>query len=442
MRGHAVWAFVGFLLSAVIATVPTQPRAQAPPQTDTTPCDNKKLCIGVRSYARPFSYKPEAKREIATDGTFGPLAKLGYTGYIVRICDAVLKEMTLDVGDGSEHLKYTDIGVFDVDVYNSDVDLYNSDVDLYNSDVDLYNSDVDLYNSDVDLYNSDVDLYNSDVDLYNSTEGASTTADGPRFNGMGQKFDILCDPATISNERRSGLTVSSPLFLTGISYITPPQEPIPRNACANDLSLIGIVRGTNAATHGLKTLIKAHELPQFEKELTDYLKGMKPCEDNNPSVEDNNPSVEDNNPSVEDNKPSVEDNNPSVEDNKPNKPLVWDYINHKKAAEAFCKNEIFYYVGDLEVITENARANPGCDYENGSQTYTTDRYAIFGKPITDSNPLERRLRVARFFEILGRKTVFTPSILDDAFKSTFYGMQPSEKLDVFYQSIRGIPEQR
>ena len=368
MRGYAVWAFVGFLLSAVIATVPTHPRAEVRPQTDTTSCKDKKLCIGVRSYARPFSYKPTAKREIVTDGTFGPLAKLGYTGYIVRICDAVLKEMTLDVGDDSEHLQYTDIGVFDVDSYNI-------------------------------------------PESASATE--PPTADGPRFNGMGQEFDILCDPATISNERRSGLTVSSPLFLTGISYITPPRQSAPRNACAQDRSLIGVVRGTNAVTHGLKTLVKAHELPEFEKELTDYLKGRKPCEDEN-------------------NEPHKDESD---------EPLVKVFINHEDAAKAFCNNKFFYYVGDLEVIIENARAISGCDYENGSQTYTTDRYAIFGKPISDDD-IERRLRVARFFEILGRKTVFTPSILDDAFNSTFYGMQPSEKLDVFYQSIRGIPDQR
>ncbi|MER8394944.1 hypothetical protein NKH10_24000 [Mesorhizobium sp. M1340] len=53
---------------------------------------------------------------------------------------------------------------------------------------------------------------------------------------------------------------------------------------------------------------------------------------------------------------------------------------------------------------------------------------------------DRKLLVARFFEILSQKTVFNPSILDKAFSDTFQGVSPSRKLEIFYWSVRGERE--
>ncbi|PWW01987.1 extracellular solute-binding protein (family 3) [Hoeflea marina] len=314
-------------------------------------CDGKLLCIGVRSDARPFSYIPDASRvskSVATDGPRGPLTRAGYTGYMIQICDAVLAEMVLESNSDTK-LTFDDIGIFDIDRNRND-------------------------------------------------------QSGTRFNDLGIHFDILCDPATITNDRRVGLTVSPPLFLTGISYVTLKDSPLPKSACQNPSKpLIGLVGGTTAESRGIRALVDAGELPRYETELVNYLRGIATC--------------------------------PSE-----SKPRVKSYGNHSDAAKAFCESSFDYYIGDLEIITENIKTIPGCSYTNGTQTYTNDRYAIFGKAIAQQQKdeyLKRELSIAQFFEILSQKTIFTPSILDKAFSDTFQNVRPSKKLEVFFWSIRG-----
>ena len=343
-------------------------------------CRDKKLCIGVRSQARPFSYLPSARHEVPSDAARGPLRDQGYTGYIIRICDAVLAEMLLNPGFAGE-MKREDIGVHDIDK--------------------------------------------------NVT---------PRFDGgLGKHFDILCDPATITNERRDNYMISPPLFLTGVSYITREKSIAPARACSgtNEKSLIGVVGRTTAPTRGIKSLIDAGELPRFRKELISYLRNRSACSE---QQNDDNASDEDR----AQKKGSVTIVGP-----------VRIYQTHVKAAEAFCepndKHAFHYYVGDLEIITEHVRAIPGCDYDDGTQTYTNDRYAVFGKAIEkadagedkekiDSETRDRVLRMARFFQILSEKAVFNPSILDKAFSDTFPDAKPSRKFELFLWSVRGERE--
>ncbi|NIY76884.1 amino acid ABC transporter substrate-binding protein [Thalassospira sp. HF15] len=477
------WLICISLLTFVSAAGPSVSKAQTSSSQATSDCKGKKLCIGVRSHARPFSFKPESGSEIITDGTHGPLARKGYTGYMVRICDAALKEMTLNIGDDEEILAYSDIGVVDIDT-------------------------------------------RIETGKKNVTFETTPGLDGSRLSYLGQDFDILCDPATITNDRRSDFTVSAPLFLTGVSYITLAGENrsgAPLTACSTDHNLIGVVKGTNTS-YAIQALANTNELPSYKKEINTYLNGSEVCTRTlsiyqtfkndeqaakalcegkvayiaDPSEElqkeitnsdncieptsakyakylvnasnaiqsrNNQPChrryplvgivVAEKDPASKTEARIKEAQIPSPAANgqkstltgketcKPDQPLVRSFNNHKEAAKAFCQGEIFYYVGDLEIITANAQAVAGCNYENGSQTYTTDRYAIFGKTIEQNKSgvkiqdPERRLRVAQFFEILSRKTVFTPSILDAAFESTFHGRDPSERLADFYESIRG-----
>jgi len=477
---RCIWLICIGLLTFLSAAGSSGSNAQTSSSHTTTDCKEKKLCIGVRSHARPFSYKPETNSEIITDGTYGPLARKGYTGYMVRICDAALKEMTLNIGDEEEILAYSDIGVVDIDTR----------------------------------------IETDQKELASETKPG---LDRSRLSYLGQDFDILCDPATISNDRRSGFTVSAPLFLTGISYITLAGENrsgAPPAACSTDHNLIGVVKGTNTS-YAIKALANTNELPSYKKEINTHLNGGKtctrtisvyqtfesneqaakafcegkvpylanlskelkdkiadfenciatvsanylvntsyatesrynqPCHQRYPLVgiivakKDSVSKTEARIKEAQIPSPVANDRRSTLsgeETCKPDQPLVQAFKNHKEAAKAFCQGEVFYYVGDLEIITENAQAVAGCNYENGSQTYTTDRYAIFGKAIelessgSKIRDPERRQRVARFFEILSRKTVFTPSILDAAFESTFHGRQPSERLADFYENIRG-----
>ncbi|MEH6452258.1 MAG: hypothetical protein V7782_04370, partial [Psychromonas sp.] len=124
--------------------------------------------------------------------------------------------------------------------------------------------------------------------------------------------------------------------------------------------------------------------------------------------------------------------------------IVKNYKTHKEASEAFCKDnsEFAFYLGDREIITYSARNIPGCaaKIEGAGQTYSNDRYAIYGKLSYDEKSTTRDLRIARFFEILSQKVVIHPSVLDSAYENTFID-KPSPKLEAFYRNIRGPRQQ-
>jgi hypothetical protein len=187
--------------------------------------------------------------------------------------------------------------------------------------------------------------------------------------------------------------------------------PLPK--LCDDLSkpIIGLVGGTTAETEGLRALLNARELPNYRAAIVSYLNG-----------------------------PSVVDGTKKTPCKGDTAGRIKKYKNHAEAAKAFCDGAFLYYLGDLEIITANVKAIAGCDYDGGTRTYSNDRYAIFGDPRPDDSgsvPVERKLLVARFFETLTQKTVFSPSILDKAYMDTFDKATPSRKLSVFYWSVRG-----
>ncbi|WP_105381802.1 type 2 periplasmic-binding domain-containing protein [Neorhizobium alkalisoli] len=441
-------AFAASILLAVtlIPALPVTGAADDPAQA-------AKLAIGVRSKARPFSYRLPA-RVIESDSTRGPLSRTGYGGYIVRICDAALSEMLIGPSGGGQHLRLEDIIVYDIDQQ---------------------------------CY-ARPPADGREPQCEEVPDGVLNTPARSRFEALGTRFDILCDPATITNERRD-VIVSPPLFLTGISYLSRRNQPALENPCgdsipvaedpdgqpkalgtntstgANEvaiagkpaldgnrpngdaaaagtssrkLALIGLVGGTNAQSRGIKALIDARELPLFEEQLVKYLRQQSGT--------------------------LVPKDSPCGAKGE----LVHKYPNHEKAAKAFCDGIDFnYYVGDLEIIRTYAEAIPGCKFDNGIVTYTNDRYGIFGKAIGESTEVsgqpapdgsgaqrppprqagespsaDRKLLVARFFEIVAQKVVFNPSILDKAYNDTFPNQPQSRKLKLFYWAIRGerLPE--
>lgn len=361
------WLLAGIVLVAV----------QASEQALAAKCDEQtKLCIGVRSDARPFSYKSN----LPSDAPRGPLRRAGYTGYMIRICDAALAEMILEAGPSREPT-FDNIGIYDIDEADKTGNPETK---------------------------GDVAAATGIPTSRGGADKAEPSISETRFGDLGTRFDILCDPATITNERRDDFAVSPPLFLTGISYITRKGETPPEKACSqSEKPLIGLVGGTTAPSEGIKALLDAHELPRYEGALIDALRGNE--------------------------KSSCEEGTAS---------RIKRYEKHSDAAKAFCAGDFFYYLGDLEIITENVKTIPGCAYDNGTRTYTNDRYAVFGKarPAINQDDTSRRLLMARFFEILSQKVMFNPSVLDKAFSDTFPGVSPSRKLELFYWSVRGERE--
>lgn len=402
----------------------------------------KKLCIGVRSHSRPFSYEANRLLEVITHATPGPLGRAQYTGYVVKICDAVLTELIATRRD----LTIDDVGVFDIDKARRTARRAKLEGD----------TDAEAAGGGEETALEDA-VAHTDLDM--------------RFRGgVGNQFDILCDPATITNERRNGLILSAPIYLTGISYVTLAGRHPPAKPCESR-GLIGLVGDTTAQSRGLSALINSREVRQHRATLISVMNGQEVC------VQPDDPYAK-----LKGALPSEVDapqKSPNVLPVKagPERSPVRVYATHAEAALAFCNGDFHYYLGDLEIVRANAAVYPGCDTEDGIETFTEDRYAIFGRAIQrgaipraapldsaqvqqvsaraeDMDPppgavlpgafggtadAARKQLVADFFEILARKSLVYPSLMDQAYDETFRDAPKSEKLEAFFRIMRGNP---
>ena len=339
------------------STFPTEPpAAQSEPQ---------ELRIGVRKAARPFSYRAFTPRPNGeTDHAFapgtGPIGAEGYDGYMVYICDEVLKEMLIPRA-GMNGLHDFKVKVIDVD------------------------------------------------DMVIARREADDTTPFDRLDFLQTEIDILCDPATINAERAKRFAMSPPLFVTGVGYLKLKGERPPDRACRKNKALIGFVGATNAAQRGILTILNAGEWRNFRDTITAALRDGDNGTENCPA-------------------PAGVGGQGGI---------FWAGNTHDEVAKKFCDEEITYYVGDLEIIAEHARRHAGCQWSSGARSFTSDRYAIFAN-VPYSTP-EKAMLIGRFFEILNREIAGPASLLDRAFFATFGEAKRSQKLDIFFWSMRGTP---
>jgi len=354
--------FATAILSLTVMAGPGQSQDAA--STVAGAAEKPSLRIGVRSHARPFSYKStRAPKGLSISTGAGPIRARGYDGYLVYVCDEVLKQMLINQGD-APHFDASQIHVEDMD-----------------------------------------DLVAAERKRYPDAQ-----FEFDRLDLLGGKIDILCDPATINAERVKRFAVSPPLFIAGIGYLTLKDTVPPSSACRPDHALIGFVGATNAATSGIRTIVNAGEWRNVKDEVTAALrdtgagKGVCPP--------------------------------PNGIDGQGG--LFFAGDDHDDVAKRFCKGEVTYYIGDLEIITEHARAVPGCEFTSGAHSFTTDRYAIFSKIDYRADSPKAQL-ISRFYEVLNREIATSASLLDRAFIATFGETPKSQKLELFFWAMRGPP---
>ena len=181
------------------------------------------LRVGVREFARPFSYRPKPGNSPCPAVNLetiksGPLRQCGYEGYVVYICDEVLKSMAM-TDPAAAGLQFT-------------------------------------------------------VTAVSVEEATDAAKRGDRLEGLGRDFDILCDPATISRDRVRRFSVSAPVFATGIGYLQLP----PRDVFGTSLlpkCTVGVVGATNAMRHGLLKILAAGEWEKREAAILAHIKAGK-----------------------------------------------------------------------------------------------------------------------------------------------------------------------
>ncbi len=179
----------------------------------------------------------------------GPLRAAGYDGYMVYICDEVLKQMLISQ-DGAPKTSSGQIQVLNVD----------------------------------------------------KEMQAEEEPGADRFALLANgRIDILCDPASINRNRVRRFAVSPPLFLTGLGFLQLKAKPASagiESRCKNR-ALIGVVGSTNAADDGITAILRAGEWKQYRREVIDELRSGKQeatltirnCKEDEPPKEKKPPQV-------------------------------------------------------------------------------------------------------------------------------------------------------
>ena len=119
--------------------------------------------------------------------------------------------------------------------------------------------------------------------------------------------------------------------------------------------------------------------------------------------------------------------------------VVKSYPNHVALAQALCRGEIYYSVGDLEIVARALEAvtkneMPDCPAEVDPQVFSEERYGIFVHISPEMNQSDR-LAQAFLRQLSVEIHKGTDSALVRSFSDNFDRSRISRSLDLFFWSI-------
>ncbi|WP_425090756.1 hypothetical protein [Tropicimonas sp. S265A] len=251
------------------------------------------------------------------------------------------------------------------------------------------------------------------------------------------EIHVLCDPATINQERLAipSVMVSPPVYLSGIGVAEYDGRQWPYFwPCIG--SVVGVVQGTTAFG-AVKTIAEANGFgPTFSPFVERYLYNDVASPFQLPAEEVPNCNAQAQADSVALQKL---DDMATAYAARTAPPVVRDFSDHKSLATALCKGEIYYSVGDLEIIARalSSVKNSGqqdCAASVNSLVFTEERYGIFAhvsKEMTETDRLVLSFLRQLSIEIhKGEDSVLVRSFIDN-----FKRSEISRSLDVFFWSV-------
>ncbi|MEM6636944.1 MAG: transporter substrate-binding domain-containing protein [Pseudomonadota bacterium] len=253
-------------------------------------------------------------------------------------------------------------------------------------------------------------------------------------------IDVLCDPATITQSRLSApdVTVSVPIYLSGIGFAKNELNRMvfPHWPCQGHL--VGLVEATTADVDGIQRVLDGDGIaPSYVDALAKFI-GLRTAGTeaiNAWAAEQYQRCID--NPNVS--RP-VEAPAENPDWASSDKEIVRVYDTHTDLAEAFCAREVYYYVGDIEIVLRTLRnytdRNPGidCPHTVSDKTYSSERYGIF-MHFTPGEPARMAAMLA-FQQALNQEIHRgRDSILVTAFREHFDAQKISRALDLFFWSV-------
>ncbi|MEO0439125.1 MAG: hypothetical protein AAF098_19785 [Pseudomonadota bacterium] len=260
-----------------------------------------------------------------------------------------------------------------------------------------------------------------------------------RFSELSSgNINILCDPATITRARLEVDTVlvSPPVYLSGVGRAYYDGRLWPGHwPCVGPL--VGVVRGTTAT----RSVISIAEQFGFDETFTPIVSAY-------PIVDEVTLTVED--------RAKIERCFSAMQDSEdvdigllaeyadpnniqPDRALVVrSYANHQEMARALCSGEIYFSVGDLEIIASaiSSVQSQGfnCPVKIDPEVFSEERYGVFVSISDGFNEVDR-LTLAFLRQLSIEIHKGSDSILVRSFVDFFDRDRISQSLDLFYWSL-------
>ena len=338
----------------------------------------KTIHVGVRSSSAPFSYKKPTKNDEDI--------LEGYGGYIVEVCRAVLRHVISSGTFTNYHVK-----AIEVTAENRFKKLVSGDVDM------------------------------------------------------------LCGPDSITTARLLDYNFSHPIFLSGIAVAKLPIERLPNNRYCGPI--VGVVRGTTSQLAGVKAALDAEVFERFNPAVHRYLalasdtmadlevKSIATVWNNFSSTFLEEESVQN---FTHGGKNGVYPPNLVKTAECPNGfvegPVVV-YENHDDGIADLCAGNIFFYLGDVDIIKRKKPDN--CDFDISRQTFTKEAYGIYFRKTStakirspDPSDFFDAILYSEFNNILLTKMQDSENVLNNQYLAEFGSSRMAEDLKAFFASFQ------
>ncbi len=253
------------------------------------------------------------------------------------------------------------------------------------------------------------------------------------------QINILCDPATITQERLSipGVLVSPPVYLSGVGRAETTRDQWAGHwPCIGPIA--GVVEGTTAPRsvrliaesfgfgETFSPRVLAHPDVDSVTLDADEKESLTRCPSAVAKI------TRDVGPLAEYVSEDINQTDPAAAY------VVRSYPDHEALAKALCDGEIYYSVGDLEIVTLALKSymekEPDCPARSDPQVYSEERYGIF---IRLSNQMDDADQLALAF--LQQLTIDIhkgqDSILVRSFSDNFDRQKISRSLDLFLWNL-------
>ena len=338
----------------------------------------KTIHVGVRSSSAPFSYKKPTKNDEDI--------LEGYGGYMLEVCRAVLRQVVNSGTFSNYHVKAIEV-----------------------------------------------------------------TAENRFKKLVAGEVDMLCGPDSITTARLLDYNFSHPIFLSGIAVAKLPLESLPNNRYCGPI--VGVVRGTTSQLAGVKAALDAEVFERFNPAVHMYLdiatdtmadldvRTLATVWNRFSSVFSEKKNVQ---TFAHGGKNGVHPPSKIKTAECPNGfvegPVVV-YDNHDDGISDLCAGNIFFYLGDVDIIKRKKPDN--CDVDISRQTFTKEAYGIYFRKTStakvgtpDRSDFFDAILYSEFNNILLTQMQDSENVLNNQYLSEFGSSRMAEDLRAFFASFQ------